>query len=80
MRSRRVETEPISQIGSSRVQQTGDGEARMSSLAFGSSIVGAVALVFGLGLVAPVNGTVGGLCDLIAIVSAMVLVGLLDGV
>jgi hypothetical protein len=52
----------------------------MSSLAFGSSIVGALALVLGLGLVAPVNGMVAGLCDLIAIVSAMVLVGLLDGV
>jgi len=52
----------------------------MGSLAFGSSIVGGVALVLGLGLVAPVNGTISSLCDLVAIGSAMVLVGLLDGV
>jgi hypothetical protein len=51
----------------------------MGSLALGSSVVGALALVLGLGI-APVNGTISSLCDLVAIGSAMVLVGLLDGV
>jgi hypothetical protein len=51
----------------------------MALMAIGSGFVCSAALAFGLGFVAPVSSTVGGLCELVAVAAGMVLIGIIDG-
>jgi hypothetical protein len=48
-------------------------------LIMGSGVICLTMLAFGLGFVIPVSGVVGGLCDLLAVVSGIFFVGMLDG-
>jgi hypothetical protein len=50
----------------------------MSSWAIGSGVVCAAALYLGLAILAP-GSVLGGICELIGIVSGVVFVGLIDG-
>jgi hypothetical protein len=45
----------------------------------GSGLICATLLAIGFGFVIPVNNVVGNVCDLLAVGSGMVFVGLLDG-
>jgi hypothetical protein len=45
----------------------------------GSGVVCAVLLVVGFGVVAPISSVLGGICELVAIASGLVFVGLIDG-
>ncbi len=44
-----------------------------------AGLVSAAMLALGLGLIVPVGGGIGGLCDLAGIASAVVFIGLIDG-
>jgi hypothetical protein len=50
----------------------------MIVLIVGSGLICATMLAFGFGLVLPVSGAVGDLCDLLAVGSGVYFVGLLD--
>jgi hypothetical protein len=45
----------------------------------GSGIVCAVLLVVGFGIISPISSVLGGVCELVAIASGLVFVGLIDG-
>jgi hypothetical protein len=51
----------------------------MSWLLIAAGLVGAAMLALGFGLIVPLGGGIGGLCDLAGIASAMVFIGLIDG-
>jgi hypothetical protein len=50
----------------------------MALVALASGVVCSAALAAGLGLIVPVGGMIGGCCDLVAVASGMVLLGLVD--
>ena len=54
------------------------GRKKMSSWAIGSGVICAAALYLGLAILAP-SSVLGGICDLVGIVSGVVFVGLIDG-
>ena len=51
----------------------------MSWLLIATGLIGAFMLALGCGLIVPLGSSLGGLCDLAAIASAMVFFGLTDG-
>jgi hypothetical protein len=51
----------------------------MRTLAIGSGLVCAAAIAVGFGFAIPIDGAIGGLCVLVAIVSGMICIGLSDG-
>ena len=63
--------------GSEKGSERRCGE-KMSSWAIGSGVVCAAALYLGLAILAP-GSVLGGICELIGIVSGVVFVGLIDG-
>jgi hypothetical protein len=54
------------------------GGGQMALVALASGVVCSAALAAGLGLIVPVGGMIGGFCDLVAVASGMVLLGLVD--
>ena len=54
-------------------------EEAMGHWLLGSGLLCAVLLVLALGVVAPVSSVLSGICELLAVASGMVFVGLLEG-